>query len=236
MKKAFLFFAFLLAAQLGFSQYVTVEVPRGSRAESTEVIDGVSTHNYATKSNIPVNGIPFMHETFQEGVLELHDGKRSAGILMRYNIAKDLFEILRGNDTLTLNRPFSVKNVYLDNKIFFFDPKLRDDAPRNQNGYFQLQTKGKLSLYIKRIKELSFDSFATHYKGGSGTKQYYYVDKVSFIGQTTEGKPFLITSTNSLISNLDAHQSEVKTFIKKNRMKLRKKEDLIKVVDFYNSL
>ena len=237
MKKIFIFFAFLLTTQLGFPQsLITVDVPRDSRTQSTEIIDGVSTHNYASKSNIPINGIPFLHESFQEGVLELYDGERAEGVLLRFNIAKDLFEILRGNDTLTLNRPFSVKKIYLDDKVFFFDPKLRDDAPRNRNGYFQLQVEGKLSLYIKRIKELSFDSFATHYKGGSGTKEYYYVDKVSYVGQITNGKPFLITSTKSLLSNLDENQSSVKAFIKKNKIKLRKKQDLIKVVEYYNSL
>lgn len=237
MKKAFIFFVFLLLANLGFSQnLVTVEIPRGSRTESSEVVDGIATHNYSSKSNIPINGTPFLKENFQAGVLELHDGKKSADVMLRYNIAKDLFEILRNNDTLTLNRPFAVKYVYLDDKVFMFNPKFREEAPRNQNGYFQQRIVGELSLFIKHRKDLSFHSFANNYQGGAGTKEYYYVDKTYYVGKTTDGKPFLITSSKSLLSKLDKHKSEIKSFIKKNKLKIKKETDLVKVVEYYNSL
>lgn len=236
MKKSLLF-AFLILNYFGYSQNLrTVEVPRGSKVESTQIIDGVSTHNYATKSNIPINGTPYLKNDFLPGVLELHDGKRSDEVMLRFDIAKDMFEIIRENDTLTLNRPFAVKYIYLDDKMYFFDPKLRPDAPRKQNGYFQLARKGKLSLYVKIVKDLSYDSFANNYKGGSGTKEYYYVEKVSYVAQFNEGSPFLITSSKKLLAHLDDHKSEVKQFIKENKIKFKKEEDLIKVVEYYNNL
>jgi len=236
MKKEVLFLCFMILGSLSFAQVIKVEVPRGARAESTDLIDGVATHNYSTKSKIPINGIPFLNENFTSGVLELHDGSKSEEVLLRYNISRDLFEILRNNDTLTLNRPFAVKYVYLDDKVFIFDPKLREDAERIFNGYFQLRVDGKLSFYIKRRKDLSYDSFAQNYQGGSGTKEYYYIEKVSFVGKSTDGKAFLITSTKSLLNNLKDHKPEVKAFIKENKIKFKKEEDIVRVIEYYNSL
>lgn len=240
MKKNILFLSLVFFASLAFSQQyvqtINIEVPRGSRVESSEIIDGVATHNYSAKINIPINGIPFLNEHFQLGVLELHDGKKSDDVMMRYNIAKDLFEILRDDDTLTLNRPFAVKYVYLDEKVYMFNPKFREEAPRNQNGYFQQRVVGELSLFIKHRKDFSFHSFANNYQGGAGTKEYYYVDKTNYVGKTTDGKPFLITSSKSLLSKLDKHKSEIKSFIKKNKLKVKKETDLVKVVEYYNSL
>jgi len=236
MKKEVLFLCFLILASLSFAQVIKVEVPRGVRAESTDIIDGVATHNYSSKSQIPINGIPFLNENFTSGVLELYDGSKSGEVLLRYNVSKDIFEILSNNDTLTLNRPYAVKYVYLDDKVFIFDPKLREDAERILNGYFQLRVNGKLSFYIKRRKDLSYDSFAQNYQGGSGTKEYYYIDKISFVGKTTEGKAFLITSTKSLLNNLKDHKSEVKAFIKENKIKFKKEEDIVRVIEYYNSI
>ena len=238
MKKLFLLFSFLLFITFSFAQQTmkVVSVPFDSHVRSTDIIDGVSTHNYAAKSSITVNGIPFLNKTFQMGLLELPDGKKSDDVMLRYNIAKDVFEILHKGDTLTLNRPFAVKKVDLGNQVFIFNPKLRENAERKENGYFQVLVDGKLSLYLKRYKELSYDNFAANYKGGSGTKEYYYIDKKSFVGKTKDGKAFLISSAKKLISKLPDHKAEMKSYVKSNKIKSKKASDLTKLANYYNSL
>jgi hypothetical protein len=238
MKKLFILFSFLLFTVFSFAQQAVrvVSVPYDSHVSSTDIIDGVSTHNYSAKSSIPINGTPFLNKAFQKGFLELPDGKKSDEVMLRYNIAKDVFEILHKGDTLTLNRPFAVKKVDLGEQVFIFNPKLRENAERKENGYFQVLVDGKLNLYLKRYKELSYDNFAANYKGGSGTKEYYYIDKKSFVGKTKEGKAFLITSAKKIISNLPDHKAEMKSFVKSNKIKSKRKSDLMKLVNYYNSL
>lgn len=237
MKVILITFALFYFANLSFAQELKmIKVPDAIRTESTVVIDGVTTHTYTSGKTIPINGTPFLNKNFEPGILELHDGKKSEEILLRYNIAQDIFEILQGKDTLTINRPFEIKNIFLNNKTFIYDPKLRENEDRKQNGFFEVLVNGKLTLYKKSKKDLSFDSFAGNYQGGSGTKEYYYVDKISFVGKTSEGPAFLIKSSKSLINNLSDHKSEVKSYIKKQNIKLKKEEDLIKLVEFYNQL
>lgn len=237
MKKEILFIYFLILGSLSFAQTVTISMPKVVRVESTVVIDGVTTHNYDVKSKIPINGNPFLNEYFTVGVIELNNGLKSGEVLLRYNISSDLFEILRNNDTLILNRPFAVRYIYIDDKVFIFDPELREDAKRNLNGYFQLRVDGKLSFYIKRRKDLSYDSFVQNYKGGSGSKEYYYIEKKpSFVGKTIEGKAFLLISARSLLKNLKDHKAEIKAFIKENKIKFKRENDIVEVIEYYNSL
>ncbi len=235
MKKLFILLSLSLFSVFSFAQRV-IYLPFDSHVKSTDIIDGVSTHNYSAKSSIPINGTPFLHETFQMGFIELPDGKKSNNVMLRYNIAKDVFEILHKGDTLTINRPFAVKKVDLGNQVFIFNPKLRENTERKENGYFQVLVDGKLSLFLKRYKELFYDNFAANYKGGSGTKEYYYIDKKSFVGKTKDGKAFLITSAKKLVSKLPDHKVEMKSFVKSNKIKSKKESDLTKFVNYYNSL
>lgn len=238
MKKEILSICFVILGSLSFAQSSVVKLSKLTpRVTSSVVIDGVATHNYSVGSKIPINGNPFLNEYFTNGVIELKNGDKSEEVLLRYNISSDLFEILRDNDTLTLNRPFAVKYIYLEDKVFFFDPKLRENVERKFNGFFQLRVDGKLSFYIKRRKDLSKDSFVQNYKGGSGSKEFYYIKKKpSFVGKTKYGKAFLISSTRRLLNNLEDHKAEVKAFIKENKTKFRREEDIVEVIEYYNSL
>ncbi len=237
MKKVILFLTILLFSDIVLSQDLKIiKLPEGARVESTTVIDGVTSHNYSSKSKIRVNGIPFLHEEFFPGIIELNDGRKSNEVLLRYNIAKDLFEILRNNDTLSLNRPDAVKYIYLKDKVFFYDPALREKSEKKLNGYFELLIDGNFSLYVKRYKDLSYDSFATNYQGGSGTKEYYYNDKIAFIGKSGNGKVFLMNSSKSFLNNLNDHKTEMKIYIKDQKINFKKEDALINLVEYYNKL
>ena len=238
MKKTiFMVVLFCTLSHAGYSQYLkTIGIPRGARTENTVIVDGVATHSYTSGRKIPINGTAFMDENFKKGVIELKDGRISEDILLRYDISKDAFEISANNDTLSVNRPYQVERIYIDDRVFVFDPKLRPNVERKYNGFFELAIEDKLSLYVKRMKDMSYDSFATNYQGGSGTKEYYYVDKVSYLGKYKNEKPFLISSKKSLIRNLDDHKQEIKEFIKKNKLRLKKQDDLMAVIGYYNSL
>lgn len=215
----------------------TIELPRGAQRQSREIVDGITTHNYTKGKSVPVNGNPYLEEDFLPGILELNDGSKSDEVPLRYNIANDAFEVVQNTDTLSLNQPYKLKKIIYDNKTFIFNPSLRSDAERKYNGFFELKVDGKLSLYIKRNKDLMLDSFTSNYQGGSGTKEYYYVDKVSYVGKFPDSSGFLIKSKKSFLNQFKGSQkSEVKSFIKKNKIKFKDQDDIVKVVEFVNSI
>lgn len=233
---AFLIFFFFYLGCLA-QDLKTIKLPSGVQRQSKEIIDGVTTHNYVNETNIPINGSPYLKDNFLPGILELNDGSKSDKVPLRYNIASDAFEVIQNSDTLSLNQPYKLKKVIYDDKVFIFDPFLRANPERKYNGFFQLKVDGKLSLYIKRNKDLLYDSFVSNYQGGSGTKEYYYVDKVSYIGKIGDRSGFLIKSKRSFLNQFDAEdKTEIKSFIKKNNIKFKDEKDLVKLVKFVNSI
>ncbi|QGY45160.1 hypothetical protein GM418_16220 [Maribellus comscasis] len=238
MKGVFLFFTVCVFSFACLAQDLkTVEVPRGAQRQSKQVVDGITTHNYTKKSNVPVNGNPYFEQDFLPGILELNDGSKSDEMPIRYNIASDAFEVIQSSDTLSLNQPYKLKQIIYDDRVFIFDPELRAKAERKYNGFFELKVKGELSLYIKRNKDLLLDSFTSNYQGGSGTKEYYYVDKVSYVGKFNDGSGFLIKSKKEFLDRVDGQEkSDIKSFIKKNKIKFKSEEDIVKLVEYVNSI
>lgn len=237
MKNTILLFIIVLFSNtLPAQDLKLVKIPRGARVESTTVIDGITTHSYSAHSKIPVNGTPFLDDDFKPGILELKDGKSSQEVQLRYNVATDLFEIDYNNDTLTLNRPFDVRYIYLGEKKFIYDLHFTESESGKRNGYFEIVEEGTISLFLKRNKKLSYDSFVSTYKGGGGTKEYYYVDKISYFCRIDKSEPFLVKSSKSFLNGLTQHKSEMKSFIKSNKIKFKKKTDLVLLVEYYNSL
>lgn len=233
---AFLIFFFFYFGGLA-QDLKTIKLPSGVQRQSKEIVDGVTTHNYVNESNIPINGSPYLKDKFSPGILELNDGSKSEKVPLRYNIANDAFEVIQNSDTLSLNQPYKLKKVIFDDKVFIFDPFLRANPERKYNGFFQLKVEGKLSLYIKRNKDLLYDSFVSNYQGGSGTKEYYYVDKISYVAKIGDSSGFLIKSKRSFLKHMDAqNKSEIKSFIKKNKIKFKNEKDLVSLVKFINSI
>ncbi len=237
MKNTFLLFVVILFSNNLLAQDLKlIELPRGARVESTIIIDGITTHSYSSYSKIPVNGTPFLFDDFKSGILELKDGKSSQEVQLRYNVSTDIFEIDYNNDTLSLNRPFDVRYIYLGEKKFIYDLYFMESKSGKRNGYFEIVSEGTLSLFMKRNKDLSYDSFVSTYKGGGGTKEYYYVDKISFFCRTDKDEPFLVKSSKSFLNGLPKNKSEMKDFIKSNKIKFKKKADLVLLVEYYDSL
>lgn len=237
MKTVFLLSIILILSFTVNSQDLkTVQIPLGARAKSKKVIDGVTTHIYSQGKKIPVNGNPYLNESFMPGILELHDGSVSEQVPMRFNIADDTFELIFNNDTLALNQPLKVNRIYYNGAVYIFDLAMRDNHERKYNGFFQVLVEGDFSLYVKKAKEIEYDNFVSNYQGGSGTKEYYYVDKLSYIGRFKGRTGFLINSKRELLKYLAEKKPSIKTYFKNQKIKVKNEDDLIALVKYYNSL
>lgn len=237
MKTAYLISVILILNYSVSSQGLkTIHIPSGARTESKMLIDGVITHIYSSDKKIPINGNPFLNETFIPGILELHDGSVSDQIPMRLNIADDAFELIFENDTLFINQPLKVKQIFYNDAVYVFDLAMREDKERKYNGFFQVLVEGDFSLYAKYVKEIEYDSFVSNYQGGSGTKEYFYVEKVHYIGRYQGRSGFLIKSKRQLLKYLDKEKPSVKAYFKDHKIKIKNRADLIALAKYFNSL
>lgn len=94
----------------------------------------------------------------------------------------------------------------------------------------RLYSGNNYSLYQKKIK--IFKEAKKTKAGITESQPPRYASKTDFYIQTTDQKPQLIKISKKSLMNFFETKSEVKNFIKKNKLKVGKIESIISVIEF----
>lgn len=205
---------------------------------NVDSVGGVSSFNFTeygiTEDELNnASGSPYLNKEFAYGTISVGD-KEIASIL-RYNIFFDEIEISKvvDPDDKTniggLLKDPSIKAKF-DNRTFVYI------SSGNEGGYVQILTTGKqFDLYMKSTVTYtppyySTNGYDTPRPGKfETTNAFYMVSKQNrFIPIPTKHK--------DLLKMISYKQAEVKKYLKDNRIKLSKENDVKKFMVFYNNL
>ncbi len=222
-------------AQTQTQIYTSVAMPYGARVKNSYVKDGVTTHTYGDAESRIINGSPYLDNTFENGKIELIDGSIIPDLKIRYNMYGDFFEIKKADDTLIVNKPNLLSSVFYEDKVFVYNPAVFE-ATESANGYYERLVSGTLNLYSKRKVDLKYDEFVPNYGGGSGTKEYFYRYSISYFVEISANTILKISNKRHFLKNIPSHYAEMNTYIKKNKINLKKEKDLVSLIKYYNSI
>jgi hypothetical protein len=238
---ALIFFAFLFSHQI--RGQVSIQPQHYSVAISNqtldpklvEVIDGIATVHYSMNSS-PLNGSPYLTDDFVPGTMETLNGTVIDGMKYRYNIYNDEMQFIIGTDTASINKPLAVRSIEMDHKKFVYEV-YRVSEQAVAAGYFEMVINGDMSLLFRRQMELEYDNYVPNYGGGGGTKEFMLKNDNSLYVKLHDGAARRVYNRKDFLEAIppDLH-SRVKQFIKENRISVRKQEDLMALVNYYNSL
>ncbi|WP_394747299.1 hypothetical protein [Spongiimicrobium salis] len=178
------------------------------------------------------SGSPFVNETFLPGRV-IVSGEVKAEGLLRYNAYRSEIEVKEGNDSSysLLKRSY----IYAEIKgktyrIFRFM-----DGEVEKTSYFNPLNKGEVQLLFRpRIKLKRGRAAATTYDRNIPPK--YITINSYFVKKGDKAAERVRLSKKDILKYLSDKSSEVKSYIADNKIKLKKEEDYIKVLDYYNSL
>ncbi|WP_421895732.1 hypothetical protein [Marinoscillum sp.] len=179
----------------------------------------------------------FSSEVWHDGYLITTEDDTVRG-LIKYDMEANIVQLIKGN----------VVKTFSSHKVFYFEiyDKIVDNyrqfysIPYNVNyNYeipiiFEVLYEGPLSLLSREAIVQESVSNSSAYWGGSFVK-----DKVhyTFYFLHKDGKIDLYMGKKSDLMNImSKHSSEVKSFIKKNRLKTDELRDLIRITAFYNAI
>jgi hypothetical protein len=157
-------------------------------------------------------------------------GKSYPNILIKYDVYSD--EILTPIDSgriLQLNKEL-VDSFYLvfQNKTYHFR-KIREDSLKRFQSFVNVLYEGKTSLYIKYSKRI--DRSAIEGKPDS----FYQMNRIIFV---KDNLLYTITDKSDLFGVLKNDKVLIRDFMKKNKLKVSKKEpeSFVPVLIYYDSI
>jgi hypothetical protein len=165
---------------------------------------------------------------FEKGIVELVDGTTLDPVMLRYDLYYQQFQFLKEDDTMAFARPEELSGVYLGTKKFIYSAYINRDFL--DSSYFEVISDGKCRLLRRH-----YIKYHLAEKDPSVEKQYTYETRL-FVKKGREPATPLRKCRKAVCCTFSDRKDEVNQFIKTNGLKMRKTEDLVRVIEFYNTL
>jgi hypothetical protein len=174
-----------------------------------------------------VDGSPYLNSEFKDGVIYLKD-TMAVKLPLRYNIYNDEIEYKSKEVNYVVGNPQSLKKILLDGSEFVYFPFSQE------GGYFELFESGKCMLVQKKMVEFR-PSEAERPMIGIVPARFVRKSDIFYL-VTNNSQAFKIKNITSVIDALQDQKLKIESFIKQEKIKKIKKDDLVKIVKYYNSL
>ena len=186
---------------------------------------------------IKVQGSQYYNEEFQLSDLKYFGRKMESIGYMRYDAYNDVIEMadtpdIERSEILLLKNSNVIASINEQEYVFL----LYDEKDiKNKKGYMiRLFSGNNYSLYQKKAK--IFKEAEKTKAGITESQPPRYISKTDFYLQTRDQKPKLIRISKKNLINFFENQTEVKEFIKENKLKVRGIESIILIIEFANKI
>lgn len=179
-----------------------------------------------------IEGSPYLEDEFIKGTLYTTSNTKYVDVPLRYNIYNDNIEFDTGDGIQALAAPEIVDRVEFGNYTIVYVPY--SITKKIRRGFFIVDEGGKASLLIKPDVAFVEATEPGAYKQAEPAKFDKKADDYYIKVGLSEAK--IISNKNDLTDAFPDHNKEIESFIKANKIKHRKPEDLKQVVQYYNSL
>ncbi len=175
-----------------------------------------------------VQGSCYLNDTFIDGQITLDIGKTFQGPI-RYDIYADQIEFKNSaNEIFIVQNPKAIRMVYMDSlKFNYFEPGLFKDV----KGFYEILLIGDYSLYKKyqiflKNPEAAGPGFQTSVAIFiPQDSKYFIMDPDANFMEINNKKDLLIKGRDT---------GKLEKFIKDNKIKPKKEQDLIRFTEFLN--
>jgi hypothetical protein len=180
-----------------------------------------------------IEGSEYFDENFVKGDLFTQNSERFSGIPMRYNAYDDNIEVKLPDSLIyNLSDPGLIFQVKLNKDIMIYTHYLSPFGERG--GFLFVLYDGNCSLYRRNYKvfreKVPSNGIINEVPAKIADKPKEYYVRIK------DKLPSIILSKKDLLLLLNDHADKVQDFFKKEKVKWNNEGDLIKVINFYDSL
>ncbi|MDT8401844.1 MAG: hypothetical protein RQ743_09120 [Bacteroidales bacterium] len=177
-------------------------------------------------------GTPYLFEEFTGADIHLKEGRGYEAIPMNYNIHNDDFEYKMENISYSLGNNDLVNYISVGDRKFYYMTYTYNSA--EIKGYLELVADGDYRFFKKH---------RVIYTAPQPTRGYVEAQAAKFSSRSPDYFIELKNGTIVYFNKLDEiarlvpeEGRRLKDFIKKERLKARREEDIVRLADFINGL
>ena len=173
-----------------------------------------------------IDGSPYLNNEFVDGTFYIKDTV-AIKLPIRYNIYVDHMEYKSDGAIYYVDSPQSLSRIVLGESVFIYLPSI------GKGGYVELLESGKFKLVLKRRVDFKHSES----KPMEGLIRSRYESNIDiFYLLNNQNQVFRIENMNSVMKAMQDQKTQIETFIKQEKIRNTKKENLVKIVKYYNSL
>lgn len=172
-------------------------------------------------------GSPFLGEWEAADVLFTNGGEIK-GLMVRYNVLKEQLLYKEKDQVYLLVSVDSVSELKFQDRVFIYK-----EWAVGKKSFFEILQKGKVSLLAKYEIEVSPANYNEALMSGNKNDVLNLKHKL-YLQQGEKIVP--INKKNILLEALNDRRADVSTFLAKERLSIKKKEDMKILIDYYNQL
>jgi hypothetical protein len=191
------------------------------------------------------NRAQFLYPDFSTGVVKMKDGKTTSAT-MNYNTLTEKMTFYQNGTLMDMIKPETVDTITLQNNKFVF----LEDA------FLEVLVNGHVTLFIQHKSDLSSTGRPGPYGTKSQTSGPVSVPKLYTLNNTYNLKlpvEYVVTPSpvnwiridnemHKILSNrqffklFPGNEDKIKEYINKNKLNIKKTDDLVKIVIYFNTL
>ena len=178
-----------------------------------------------------VEGSPFLDDNFVEG--EIYVSSKRTVVPVRYNVFQDWIEYQQGGQTLVLEPSKTIEKVRIGDNTLVVEKF--EFQGKSKFGYLTLLDTGKVMLMSKKVvryipvqKGRALDGTDLPARYAKSPDVYFY--------KIGDGSLQEIDNLKSLIASFPDKQEELKQYAKKEKISVKKEQELIQLMRYYSTL
>lgn len=190
-------------------------------------ITGGATMNQSMSGT---EGGMYLEPGWAPGSVTLNNEEVMDGILLRYDLYHQQIQFIKDKDTMAFARPEEAGFFILNGKKFIYTDFLNGAIVGKS--YFEVLSDGNCKLLLRRIIRYHLDSDI----GINGQDDRFVRECEYYLAKPGEMARPVKASRKTVLSAFSDKEQQVSGFIDANKLKMNDCRDLMKVVDYYNSL
>lgn len=231
MKTSSITFFFLLFISMGYAQMEVSGMDNILlKLQIKNDIEGAVDNSYTN-----IEGNPFMYENFSPGEIKIKNDGIHKGLL-RFDKYAGEIHFKKLDNVFAIAFPEKIEYIDIDGVRFIYSDYILPNSKvkKNASTYFVQVVDGWCKLLIKKNTVLKESKPSV---GIVEAKPAKFIDnKDSFFIKIGDDPAELIQNNKTLLLALADKETQIATFIKKEKLSYKKIEDLKKIINYYNLL